>query len=67
MLLIVIELLNLEIELVLLKLELLGLVCQDLLLDLGLEAVHGLLEKNEQSTCAVKLVDELVAFFEELG
>lgn len=67
MLLVVLKFLDLCVESVLLELEFLGLVIQDLLLDLRLESEHGLLEHNEKSAGAVKLVDQLIAFLKELG
>jgi len=67
MLLIVLKFLNLCVECVLLELEFLGLIVQYLLLDFRFKSEHGLLEHNEKSAGAVKLVDQLIAFLEELG
>ena len=41
------------------------MLTKDLVADLCLHTKHSLLEKDEQAACAVKLVDELVAFLEE--
>lgn len=67
MLLVVLKFFDLCVECVLLQLEFLGLIVQDLLLDFGFKSEHGLLEHNEKSAGAVELVDQLVAFLEELG
>lgn len=67
MLFVVVELLNLSVEGVLLKLELLRLLTKNLCLDLFLQIVHVLFEEGEKSARAVQLVDKLIAFLEELG
>lgn len=67
MLFVVVELLNLSVEGVLLKLELLRLLTKNLCLDLFLQIVHVLFEESEKSARAVQLVDKLIAFLEELG
>jgi len=64
---VVAEFLNLCVQSVLLKFEFLRLVTQDFVFDLRLQTKHCLFEEGEQATRAVKLVDQLVAFFKEFG
>ena len=46
MLLVIVKLFNLDVEGILLQLELLSLLAKDLASDLGLQAVHSLLEQD---------------------
>ena len=66
-LMIVFQLLDLRVQGVLLQLKLLRLLPDHFVPDLALEPVHRLLEEDQQARRAVKLVDQLVALFEELG
>ena len=62
--LVLLQLLNLGVKRVLLELKALGLLPEDRGSDLVLEAVHGLLEEDEQAARAIQLIDKLVALLE---
>ena len=64
---VVVKLFDLGVQGILLQFELLGLLTEDFSADLGLQAKHVLLEENEEAAGAVELVNQLVAFLEELG
>ena len=51
--LVILQLLNLGVQCILLELEALGLLPEDRGADLVLEAVHGLLEEDEQAARAI--------------
>ena len=62
--LVLLKLLDLGVQRVLLELKALGLLPEDRGSDLGLEAVHGLLEEDEQAARTIQLIDKLVALLE---
>ena len=66
-LLIIVQFLYLRIQSILRQLELLGLVAQNLILNLSFQPKHRLLEQNQQSARTVKLVDELITLLKELS
>jgi len=65
MLLVVVQLFDLGVQSILLQLEFLGLLAKNFIANLTFETIHGLLEEDQQSACAVELVDELIAFLEQ--
>lgn len=65
MLLVVIQLFDLGVQSILLQLEFLGLLAKNFIANFTFETIHGLLEEDQQSACAVELVDELIAFLEQ--